>query len=262
MYNENKESLSSAQEKMVEDLKRNGIAFICLEDLFPGQSMLPKLQEYTQSLYGQARQRTKAKGYLMDLLDKRPVLDFKNPFVSLMANPGILNIVNGYMEMWSKFFFMNLNITTPMPAGSEAVSSQLWHRDPEDRKMCKIFIYLNDVDENSGPFIYVKGSHYSGKWGQLFRQKPPRGFYPPKGAVENIVPENDVVTAIGPAGTVILCDTSGLHKGGYAKSNERHMFTGGFFSASSLWPQKYDYPPDYAQEIKKMSYVSRYTLEK
>ena len=74
-----------------------------------------------------------------------------------------------------------------MPEGSEAVSSQRWHRDPEDRKLCKVFIYLNDVDENAGHFTYVKGSHYLGKWGKLFPQKPPKGFYPPSGAVENIV---------------------------------------------------------------------------
>ena len=47
--------------------------------------------------------------------------------------------------------------------------------------MCKVFIYLSDVDETAGPFIYVKGSAMRGTnpaYRTLFPQKKPLGSYP------------------------------------------------------------------------------------
>jgi hypothetical protein len=45
-----------------------------------------------------------------------------------------------------------------------------------------------------------------------------------------------MVTALGKAGTVIFCDTAGLHKGGLSYSGERIMATG--FYPSKHWSEK------------------------
>jgi hypothetical protein len=129
--------------------------------------------------------------------------------------------------MAPSFYYATLNITDPIGEDPPR-DSMLWHRDPEDKRMCKMFIYLTDVDENSGPFIYVKQSTYGRKYGSYLPQRPPKGYYPVEGAVEKKVEGNDITVCTGKAGTVVFADTSGLHKGGYAKLNKRVMFTAGY----------------------------------
>jgi ectoine hydroxylase-related dioxygenase (phytanoyl-CoA dioxygenase family) len=131
--------------------------------------------------------------------------------------------------MWTKLVYYDLALTLPV-GESAPVQSQRWHRDPEEKKICKVFIYLNDVDENTGPFTFVLGSQYGGKYGHLFPQKTPEGSYPNEEILLKKIDPRDIKLMTAPKGTVIFCDTSGLHRGGYAKTKERLMFTA-FFSA-------------------------------
>jgi hypothetical protein len=79
------------------------------------------------------------------------------------------------------------------------------------------------VDEEAGPFQYVKGSTAGGRYGDLWPWEPLKKGYPPEDLVERNVPESEVMTLTAPAGTIILCDTAGFHRGGFAKSKPRIM---------------------------------------
>ena len=114
-----------------------------------------------------------------------------------------------------------------------------------------MFIYINDVDENSGPFMYIPESKYGLKWGGVFKQKPPKGYYPPDGEVEKMVPSEFIEEMTGRAGTIIFCDTSGLHKGGFALQRERIMFTAGYRSTASAWRTDFKHPKNLEEEINK-----------
>src|SRR5262249_6503443 len=121
--------------------------------------------------------------------------------------------------------------TVPFPAADERVGSQRWHRDPEDQHVLKVFVYFTDVDEEAGPFQYIKGSAEGGRYGGLSPWSKAmssrlallrrRRLYPSEKWVEKRVDASDVATVTGPAGTVVLCDTSGLHRGGFARSRPR-----------------------------------------
>lgn len=224
--------LSPVQQRLVEELQRTGIAITHLEDLFPGQPFLADMRASAERLRPHAQPSTK-KTFLTQLLERFPVLTLQDPFVRFALSDEVLGAVNGYLELWSKLYYYTLNITSPVPVGEEARQSQRWHRDPEDRKMCKVFIYLNDVGKEAGPFQYVRGSIRGGRWGRIFGQRPPHGFYPPEGALERIVPPSEVQMCTGRAGTVVFADTSGLHRGGYATGAERMMSTIGFVSEAS-----------------------------
>ena len=45
--------------------------------------------------------------------------------------------------------------------------------------------------------------------------------YPSPEELSKVVPESEIRSAKGPRGTVIFCDTSGFHRGGFAKSKPR-----------------------------------------
>lgn len=252
MYRENQPILNDVQKRIVKDLKGSGIAFVDLDELFPGKDLLFIFQNYVKELCVNAGAKNK-KTYLKYLWDIDPVIDFSNPFIKLAISSTVLDIVNSYLEMYAHFFTLTLNVTTPVKGGGvEAIESQRWHRDPQDRKIVKVLIYLSDVDEESGPFIYIPYSPYGLKWGSCFPQKPPIGCYPGDEKVLQVIHEKAIKICTAKAGTMIFCDTTGLHKGGYAISHERIMFTAGYESNSSAWPDQYKCGGEFENELNKI----------
>jgi hypothetical protein len=102
------------------------------------------------------------------------------------------------------------------PNGEEDDITQSFHRDYDDWKFLKLFIYLSDVDEDSGPHVYVQGSHR--KSGRLFAAP-----YSNK-EVETTYGASRLKAFTGPAGSSFFCDTYGIHKGALPRSKPRLMF--------------------------------------
>lgn len=260
LYKQQQNQLDAVQQRVIKDLKENGIAVAHLDELFPGKNILQELRQYAAALDEQGKRREKGKTYIVDLFDRRPAVDFQNPFLKLVLTKKVVDIANGYMEMFSKYFMHSLTLVTPV-GSADPISSQRWHRDPEDKKLCKFFVYLNDVDEETGPFTYAQKTHADGKWGNIFPQRPPEGRIDiNEKKLEEIISKDNFKVATGRAGTVIFCDTAGIHRGGHAKSKERLMFTAGFCSAASLWLPKIVYPE--ISEAEKITDASvKYALK-
>ena len=188
-----------------------------------------------------------------------PVLNTENPFIRLALDECVLGIVGTYLGLCPRFLFSTLLSTLVRPPGMPGQYSQRWHRDPEDRKMMKVFLYLTDVEESgAGPFTYVKGSPRGRRFGHLYPQHPPVGSYPPPGAVEQAVPADAIRTCFGKAGTLIFCDTTGLHRGGHSTTKERIMFTLSYVSNASTHPARYLQPAPPA--LQSLSPLARYAL--
>ena len=117
---------------------------------------------------------------------------------------------------------------------SPAASSQLWHHDPEDLKLVKVFIYLGAVDEGAGPFQYIPGSAGNGPYSRDFPWRPLGDTYPPEDQLFHRVSPSSVVSCVGPAGTIIFCNTSGFHRGGFATTAPRTMAVYNYASPASL----------------------------
>lgn len=262
LYKKQKPNLNAVQQKIAQELKKKGIAITHIDELFPNQNLLSSLQVFAKSLETMAQVKTN-KEFLQFYFDDFPELDLENPFIKLALNPIILDTINAYMNMWSKFYYLTLNKTVPQGPESKSVQSQRWHRDPEDKKMVKAFVYLNDVDENAGPFVYIPETHFEGKLSNLFPPQPPRGSLPPPEEVKKLIPESAVKICTGKTGTIIFCDTRGIHKGGHAISKERVMATLGYSSYASLWPLRYKYPENFKQTlaIANLSSTQHYALD-
>jgi hypothetical protein len=82
---------------------------------------------------------------------------------------------------------------------------QGFHRDCDDWRFVKVFVYLTDVDVAAGPHMYVSGSHqeHCSMRLQAYSDDEIAGRY---GAAR-------VSSVIGPAGTGFAVDTRGIHKG-------------------------------------------------
>jgi hypothetical protein len=154
--------------------------------------------------------------------DRPPRFTLDSPWLRIGLSDAVLAVVNAYRGLTTKLLYVD-NWFTPAYAGADQrIASQRWHRDPEEEHVVKTFLYLRDVDQDTGPFEYVKGSAPGNRYGHVF---------PYGGKVKNPsdddlateVPAGERVTMTGAAGTMIFCDTSGFHRGGFARTNPRTM---------------------------------------
>jgi hypothetical protein len=100
--------------------------------------------------------------------------------------------------------------------GEAAKEAELFHRDVDDLRFIKLFIYLTDVDENSGPHAFVKGTHGINKLTDIRRlseEEVAREF-----GAENML------SFTGPAGTAFIENTYGVHRGVPPKTRTRLLF--------------------------------------
>lgn len=109
-----------------------------------------------------------------------------------------------------------LGVQWSFPTDAPSVA-QKFHRDSEDWKYLRFLIYLTDVDEGSGPHVYIKGSH---------RDRLPLRlkFY----SADEIAQQYGIesfVKILGKRGTGIAADTAGIHKGELPSARPRLILT-------------------------------------
>lgn len=106
--------------------------------------------------------------------------------------------------------------------------SQNWHRDPEGPTLIKAMLFINDVDEESGPFEFVPESHLK------YFDICPAGHY-----TNAMIPQENVLTVLCPAETLAFVNTSGLHRGGATRSKPRLSATWTYVPANNPMSPKF-----------------------
>jgi hypothetical protein len=172
------------------------------------------------------------KDYLINLLPSSTDYDANSALLRLALDPNLLKAVSLYLGLWPRLHGIDAWLNFPL--FGDPIHSQLWHRDPEDVKIVKAFIYLNDVDENCGPFCYIPGTHAFGERAAIV----PKHKHPIRvldDEMQLVIPPNHWLTCVGPARTVILADTVGYHRGGKPTRGNRVLIT---FTYTSGAPHK------------------------
>jgi len=93
-----------------------------------------------------------------------------------------------------------------------------FHADDQAARIVKFLLYLHEVDEGSGPFCYVAGSH---------RGRRPRGWRArptvSEQAIAGFYGEDAVRVLCGRPGDLIVADTVGFHRAIKPRERERRM---------------------------------------
>jgi len=183
--------------------------------------------------------RPLANGYFFDEGEMMNQPDFQqfcgDPLLLAIARDylGVEPQLNEITSWWSAAFSRN-------PSSDMA---QLFHNDLSHIKWLNIFIYITDVDKNSGPHTFVIGSHKPDKQGEELRS---RGLV--RIADEEIFKsfgKDRILDITGPRGTVFIADTRAYHKGQRPISNHRLVLQ--MILVNSLFPdigkKKWDVVP-------------------
>lgn len=97
-------------------------------------------------------------------------------------------------------------------------AAQMYHFDLDRIKFIKFFFYITDVDTNTGPHCYVKGSHLD------LPEKIDRDGRYEDLEIETIYGKENLIEIIGKKGSIIAVDTRGFNKGKELLKGKRLLF--------------------------------------
>lgn len=104
------------------------------------------------------KQQLGHKSFWVSLLDEDLVngaFATDHPFVRYALQPAALRIIGDVMHDLPQLSDVLLTLSQPTPKQPLSYS-QLWHLDHDDKRVCKLFIYLTDVQDTAdGPFTFI-----------------------------------------------------------------------------------------------------------
>lgn len=165
--------------------------------------------------------------------------------LELALDPNLLGIVSSYLGCPP--VISELNVVWSHPADKLAKYGQSFHRDTNDFKWISMFVYLTDSDVDSGAHQFIKGTHDFKTYDRMVLEavkdpetrqvlqdcgvdvgKLPRSAYDFRyNRLDKFYEkafENERMVLSGPAGSIILEDTRGLHFGTPPRTGARLVY--------------------------------------
>jgi len=176
-----------------------------------------------------------------DLVSIKEILDIAN-------NSDILKYVQEFLGATPTI--SNINMWWSISGKEKAEQAQMFHRDVDDFKFCKLFIYLTNVELENGPHVYVEGSSISNKLLKIRRHQDEE--------VISAFGENKIKFFTGKKGSTFLADTFGFHKGLLPQKGKRLLLQVQY-SLNPIGIEKYE--PISISNNPYDSYVNRLILQ-
>ena len=152
-----------------------------------------------------------------------PGLSLANPLLDvpeilhILENELLQGIITGFYESIPKLTFAKGRISFNNSLGP--LDTQLWHSDPQSFRNLKVLIYLTDVDEDSGPFEIIKGSHIE-KFEGWYNPRAPLPHESTTSSTRHsseklleIYGKNRCHKVLGNPGDIIFADATAFHRG-------------------------------------------------
>lgn len=176
-----------------------------------------------------------------DLVSIPEIMDIAN-------DKNLLALAQEYLRC--KPTITNINVWWSFAGRAAPVEAQNYHRDKDDVKFLKFFVYLTNVDELSGPHVYVKKSKNHANF------RGPKETRYTDSEVEQTFSQDDIVYITGNAGDAFIEDTFGIHKGYLPKQNDRLVLQVEYsyepLLAETYAPRKIAYPHQYDAFINRL----------
>ncbi|MER9115930.1 hypothetical protein NKH93_04835 [Mesorhizobium sp. M0954] len=151
-----------------------------------------------------------------------------NAAVAVQRDPLLLDIAAHYLGSQAKLITTRVWWSFPTGGVSDAdknmASLGKYHFDLDDWRMLKFFFYLVPVDADTGPHVYVRGSHNR----RILKHQLTLLVGHSAEEVLGVYGEQSPVTLTGPAGLGFVEDPFGFHMGTVPTRTPRLMMEVGF----------------------------------
>lgn len=142
-------------------------------------------------------------------------------------HPAIVDFVEAFMGCVPTLYSVNAWWSFPADAPT-GLSMEHFHRDTDDWRFCTLFLYLTDVGMDGGPHQFVPRSHTLRGMEELLAEARARGRdadgFDARDSFVNFNGDafsrrcdalfaDNIASVCGPAGSMFLANTVGLHRG-------------------------------------------------
>ena len=214
-------SQSARSLEVVESLRSDGLAFLP-SLMTPGE--LEEIHQFFRRPH-EARILLNMSYYPTSVVVRAPHL------LRIATMPLILDAVSQYLGAPGVMVDITAWVSSP---GKERPGAECFHRDRDDFRACKLFIYLSDVGPMTGPHIFLKKSHRLEEvYARIPESEPSREMLVGKLFASSAREElalvekylgDDAIEIVGPAGTAFLETTYGFHRGKEPVDGRRFIF--------------------------------------
>jgi hypothetical protein len=224
--------LDSMDSRIVEELRQTGICVTSLESLG-----LPNTAEFFEAAKKLSQDLSET-SLLPAYKDRHEIIATSDQLMKYKElfhwglNERFLKIVERYLGL--PVAYDGLLFTLGIADGRE-IGARSWHRDREDRRMIKVCVYLNDVDDNGGPFQCLQPQANSLLCNSVkYRYK---SVFNEELQAFSLFGSEGVVTCTGLTGTVIFVDTAvHYHRGKPPTESNRFAVFFSYFSRRPWHP--------------------------
>lgn len=221
----------AAVEKVINELDENGYS----RELFCREKTIGALRTLSLEMPLYAYQESANKFYLRDkdnfektfsreiLIAHYANLTDSRLFRELENDPLLISIARGYLGKRAKCIASQMWWTFPADVSADIRSkaAHFYHRDLDAFQFIKFFIYVSDVNKNDGGHFFVSKSHKPHLLHSLRERF--RISRVSDGQISEWYGEDSEIEMTGCAGTTIVEDTFGFHKGQSPNTNARLM---------------------------------------
>jgi hypothetical protein len=231
------------------DLTKFGIAKAHISE-FKNMPNLVQLQHEYDELLSKEKERPhdrKSKTFIQRLVDDDFEFDnLESAITQYCLNEDVMKACANYFGLIPKLTSFKI-WRSHQTESTERIASQNWHRDYNEYKMVRVFLYFNEVNKNNGAGEYVTGTHYMGdSYTKLQDSEDGISRYATEEQVKKEFEDSRTLIAEGSAGTMFFVDTAGLHRGGYHPvPGERRVSLTTFSTAADLMETKVRAPKNF-----------------
>lgn len=144
-----------------------------------------------------------------------------NDVQGLMSDFSVLALAQAYLRSKPVADVTNMWWHTAYSDQPDSDAAQFYHFDMDRIRWLKFFFYLTDVGPHSGPHCFVRGSH---RTRGIPKELLAKGYARTTDEeVSRLYDEDRLIEFHAPAGTLIVEDTRGLHKGKVVERGDRLM---------------------------------------
>jgi hypothetical protein len=142
---------------------------------------------------------------------------FSSPILNLAKSELLLSLAKSYLSSDKVILRSHCYISNPISVdeSTQKNNAQFYHYDCDYKKFLKVFIYLTDVNENSGPHLFIPYTHKKKKMIHIPAERLSDEI------IKKHYPGLNACKFLGKKGKIIFEDTFGFHKGELPKKLSR-----------------------------------------
>ena len=216
---------------LAESLERDGCAMSSLAELGADANLLPELDRLLAATSGRKQE---AKDYVVHAADEE--VERCEQVLRWGLGEDLIALCANYIGL--PVAYRGVAVRRDIADGKMS-GTRLWHRDGEDYRILKFIVYVNDVDEGTGPFEYVPRAYAPATW----RVNLYDGNRVDEADFDRFVPPEGRKACTGPRGSVVIVDTCAVYHRGRVPTKKDRLTA--FYAYNSIQPTR----PEHCQPL-------------